>query len=129
VDPWTVGSIAEERVVAGPAGSVVVVRLEGEHDLTTAAAVRAALAGVDDGDGLVVDLQECAFVDSSIIAALLQARRQRLAFALVLPSDQDGAITRALTITGVAPLLGCCGSVDEALARLAASDGADGASP
>ena len=119
-DPWTVGSIETERVDGTPDGAVTVVRLVGEHDLTTVAALRAALTDVDDGDGLVIDLARCEFVDSSVIGTLLHARRDRPAFAVVLPANPEAVVTRALHVIGVVTLLGCCASLEAARRVVAA---------
>jgi len=136
VDPWIVGSIECERREDVPSGAVSVVRLVGEHDLTSVVEVRSALRDVADGDGLIVDLGECVFLDSSVIGALLHARRDRPAFAVVLPADPEAVVIRALHVTGVDAFLSCCASLDEARRVVAGPrqpavdgdrDGADGA--
>ncbi len=73
-----------------------------------------ALTDVDCDGAVIVDLGGCTFADSSIIAALLQARRERSAFAIVLPSDPASVVTRAFAITDVTAHLACCSSLDEA---------------
>ena len=106
------GTLAVELAERGRA-PYTIVRLGGEHDVATADAVRSALTV--DGDGaVIVDLGGCTFADSSIIAVLLQARRERSAFAIVLPSDPASVVTRAFAITDVTAHLACCSSLDEA---------------
>jgi anti-anti-sigma factor len=96
------------------AWSVSVVRLAGEHDLAGAEALGVALAEVADGEALIVDLTTCTFIDSSIIATLLRARRARPSFAVVVPDDEANPVVRALAVTGVAPFLNCVTSLEEA---------------
>ena len=76
--------------------------------------MRAALAEAADGEALIVDLRDCTFVDSSIIAALLLARQERAAFAVVLPADPASAVIRAFTIAGLSAHLPCSATLDDA---------------
>jgi anti-anti-sigma factor len=110
------GTMAVEQVAERGRAPCTVLRLAGEHDVATAGAVRDALADARDA-AVVVDLTGCTFADSSIIAALLQARRECPAFAVVLPSDPASAVVRAFTITDVTAHLACCASLDEARRR------------
>ena len=107
------GTLAVEQLAERGRAPCTIVRLGGEHDVATADAVRGALTDVDGG-AVIVDLGGCTFVDSSIIAALLQARRERSAFAIVLPYDPASVVTRAFAITDVTAHLACCSSLDEA---------------
>ena len=51
--------------------------MSGEHDLGTVSRVREALgAAAADGKAVLVDLSSATFVDSSILGALLEARRE-----------------------------------------------------
>jgi anti-anti-sigma factor len=53
---------------------VVVVRLQGEHDLSTAPGLSGRLRGfVNDGYGVVVDVGEAEFVDLAVVRALFEA--------------------------------------------------------
>jgi anti-anti-sigma factor len=61
-------------VWAEQAGTVRVVMLRGEHDVSTVMRLEAALAdAIAGGDGVVVDLTVCSFIDSGSVAALLTA--------------------------------------------------------
>ena len=111
------GTLAVEQMAERGRAPCTIVRLGGEHDVATADAVRGALSDVDGDAAVIVDLTGCTFADSSIIAALLQARRERSAFAIVLPSDPASAVVRAFTITDVTAHLACCASLDEARRR------------
>jgi anti-anti-sigma factor len=107
------GTLAVEQVAERGRAPCTVLRLGGEHDVATAGAVRDALADARDA-AVVVDLTACTFADSSIISTLLQARRERPAFAVVLPSDPASAVVRAFAITDVTAHLACCASLDDA---------------
>jgi anti-sigma B factor antagonist len=54
-------------------GSAWVVRLTGEHDLSTLANVRGQLGAVPSGEPLVIDLSETSFLDSSVLGAVVEA--------------------------------------------------------
>ena len=77
--------ILQTRMEANPivlddtAGDVVVVVVEGEHDIYTAPTLRERLEeALERGGGIVVDLTAATFVDSSVLGALLDARRRAL---------------------------------------------------
>jgi anti-sigma B factor antagonist len=89
---------------------VVVARLEGEHDIYTAPALRDRMYGViAEGTPLVVDLTGATFVDSSILGALLGARRRAheagLGFAVCCAHGMDPGVRRILDVTGLVPVL------------------------
>jgi anti-anti-sigma factor len=107
------GTLAVEQVTERGRAPCTVLRLGGEHDVATAGALRDALADADAA-AVVVDLTDCTFADSSIISVLLHARRERPAFAVVLPSDPTSAVVRAFDITDVTAHLACCASLHEA---------------
>src|SRR5215218_5605394 len=66
---------ANPIVLDDAAGDVVVVVVEGEHDIYTAPALRDRLdEAIGRGGGIVVDLTGATFVDSSVLGALLGAR-------------------------------------------------------
>ncbi len=78
-----------------------VVRLHGEHDVATAPALREAIALAEAaGDEVVLDFRACTFIDSSVIAELLRARRNR-PVQLVLSEASDDAVRRTLELCGV----------------------------
>lgn len=83
-----------------------VVELHGEHDLATREAVRVALASLRGN--LLVDLSECSFIGSTVIATIVEAA-QRLArdgyrLELVLPPP-DSQVGRTLALVGIHELL------------------------
>ena len=70
---------ANPIVLDDDAGDVVVVVVEGEHDIYTAPTLRERLdEAIGRGGGIVVDLTGATFVDSSVLGALLDARRRAL---------------------------------------------------
>jgi anti-sigma B factor antagonist len=82
-----------------------VITFKGEHDLNTAPELRGRLAAaIEDRVPVVVDLSGAAFVDSSILGAVLDARRQAhergLGFAVAL-SDGAQPVQRVLEVTGL----------------------------
>jgi anti-anti-sigma factor len=105
--------------VHSPRPGVALVALAGEHDLYSGDELRQAfeqsLAGCDH---LIVDLSSAEFIDSTIIAALLQtmkdATRLERKFNVVL--GPAPAVERILEVTGVIPLLGVVPTVERALA-------------
>jgi anti-sigma B factor antagonist len=95
------GEIALDRGNPG----LTVITFSGEHDLNTAPDLRERLArAVEDGVGVVVYLSGAAFIDSSIIGALLDARREAhergQGFAVAL-SDGAQPVERVLEVTGL----------------------------
>src|SRR5215212_11655429 len=97
-------------VLDDTAGDVVVVVIEGEHDIYTAPALRERLSeAIDRGGGIVVDLTGATFVDSSVLGALLDARRRALdsskGFVVCVGQTVEPGVQRILDITGLVPIL------------------------
>jgi anti-sigma B factor antagonist len=118
-------------------GDVRVVVVRGEHDIYTAPALRdrleEALGAGASGTapaGVVVDLSAATFLDSSILGALLEARRQALeagiGYVVCLGGEPEPGVERILEITGLVPVFPVLRSLDEALgaARSAPADAA-----
>jgi anti-anti-sigma factor len=86
---------------------VAVVVLRGEADLSLAAALRQTLAGCSASSMVLVEMSECTFMDSSVIATLLGAARELRSgdsrgLALIAPGTVP---RRMLEITGTADWL------------------------
>jgi anti-anti-sigma factor len=96
---------AEDVVIEREQGAWVLT-LRGEHDLSTATALRNSLRDVfDSGSAVVVDLSAVTFMDSSILNAILYGSERALTddehrFAVVLPPGPSVA-RRVLELTGV----------------------------
>lgn len=113
--------VGEVRRESGSEG-VETVLLEGEHDLGTLPQVREAFEAVSGESALVIDLSPATFIDSSILGAILDARRAAgesgSGFAVVC----DGAaepVRRVLEVTGLAEELPVHPNRDAALEALA----------
>lgn len=123
--PRSVDVVGEVR--NEPAGDrVEIVVLSGEHDLETVPLVREALGtAASGGKAVLVDLSSATFVDSSILGALLEARRAALedshGFA-VASSGEAEPVRRVLEVTGLADELPVHPTREAALAALDAQE-------
>ena len=102
------------------AGDVMVVDVEGEHDIYTAPALRERLdEALARGGGVVVDLTKATFVDSSVLGALLDARRRALegskGFVVCVGESVEPGVQRILDITGLVPVLPVLRGREEAI--------------
>lgn len=89
---------------------VVVVLVEGEHDIYTAPTLRERLEeALGRAQGMVVDLTGATFLDSSILGALLDARRRAqdagIGFVVSVGDEVEPGVQRILDITGLVPVL------------------------
>jgi anti-sigma B factor antagonist len=103
------------------APSVAEVTMHGEHDIGTAAMLQAALDEAIAHSSVIVDLSECAFIDSTVITLLLKAR-QRVSdrgeqMVIVLPPEQH-QVARVIEMTGLAEFLPIFQLRDDAIAAL-----------
>jgi anti-sigma B factor antagonist len=101
---------AHPIVLDDAAGDVIVVAIEGEHDIYTAPALRERLdEALERGGSVVVDLTRATFVDSSVLGALLDARRRALeagqGFVVCVGEAVEPGVRRILDITGLVPVL------------------------
>jgi anti-anti-sigma factor len=75
---------------------VAVVTLRGEHDLGTKTELSGALARACERPRVLVDLSECVFLDSSVLALLLAAHRTQVErdgrLELVIPSEAHAVL-------------------------------------
>jgi anti-anti-sigma factor len=116
--PDTPGSQPEIDIHSPQAG-VVLVALRGEHDLSSKAELSAALERASASEPLVVvDLGECSFIDSTVIAAIVacfaHAREHGRRLALVIPQS-DGIVARTAELSGLRALVPTFSSLAEAL--------------
>ena len=107
------------RIEPAPQEQAVLV-VEGELDMHSALQLQAAVKSADAPGGLVVDLSEVAFLDSSAVGTLLQAaattRAEGAGFAVVV-GERTQSRSR-LDLTGTSRVLNVCHDRDEALALL-----------
>jgi anti-anti-sigma factor len=83
------------------------VRLCGDHDLSTSGDLRNSLGSLE-GD-VLVDLTECTFIDSTAIGVLVlesQARVRRGQRLELLVPEGNAVIARAIEVSGVRGALG-----------------------
>ncbi len=109
------GEIALDHIEPG----VAVITFSGEHDLNTAPVLRKRLArALEQGDRVVVDLSGAAFVDSSILGAVLDARREAgergVGFAIAI-SNGARPVERVLDVTGLRSALPVHSSREDAV--------------
>ena len=119
---------ANPIVLDDAAGDVVVVVVEGEHDIYTAPTLRERLdEAIGRGGGIVVDLTGATFVDSSVLGALLAARRRALeakqGFVVCVGASVEPGVQRILDITGLTPVLPVVSERAAAIDSVRASDG------
>jgi anti-sigma B factor antagonist len=114
--------LAEVEVIQHAVAPVI--RIRGEIDLSNTASIRAQLIDAipHAAPGLVLDLTETSYLDSSGVRLLfdlaerLQARRQRLALVVT----QKALVRRVLVLTKLDDAVPLHESIDEALAAIAA---------
>lgn len=93
--------------------SLWVLRLVGEHDLSTAPLVEAAFERIEaSGTTVVVDLTDTSFIDSAVIGALIRPARRGKTLLLVAPR---GIARKTLDLVGIPELLRTFETRDEAL--------------
>ena len=112
---------AHPIVLDDAAGDVVVVVVEGEHDIYTAPTLRERLdEALERRGGVVVDLTKATFVDSSVLGALLDARRRAhdatQGFVVCVGDAVEPGVRRILDITGLVPVLPVVEGREEAVA-------------
>ena len=107
---------------------VVVVVVEGEHDNYTAPTLRERLEeALGRGGGIVVDLTAATFVDSSVLGALLDARRRAIeagqGYVVCVGDSVEPGVQRILDITGLVPVLPVLQGREEAIAAARSTNG------
>jgi anti-sigma B factor antagonist len=114
--------VGEVRRETGGDGIQIVV-LQGEHDLGTLPQVKEALDSASgDGQAVIIDLSPATFVDSSILGAMLEARRLAGEAGHGFAVASDGAsepVRRVLEVTGLAEELPVYPTREAALEALA----------
>ena len=116
--------IPQFEISSGPGPEdVYVVRVSGEVDMSHEEELRTELHAAVETDtrGIVVDLTECEFIDSSAIRALLLSREEKSpreggeSLAVAASSDQ---ILRILSVMGLDQVLPIEPTVEQAAAAL-----------
>jgi anti-sigma B factor antagonist len=122
---------ANPIVLEDAAEDVVVVVVEGEHDIYTAPTLRERLdEAIARSTGVVVDLTGATFVDSSVLGALLDARRRALdagqGFVVSVGDAVEPGVQRILDITGLVPVLPVVNGREAAIQAARGSNGSSG---
>ena len=107
-----------------------VVTLVGEHDAYSAERLESELTILlEEGEGIVVDLRDATFIDSTTLSVLLRARlraeKTSLGFALLLADREYTQVHQILDLTGLAPTFAIFEKLDIALAAVRAGRVAD----
>lgn len=107
--------------VGHAASGIAIVTVHGEHDLSSEAALRDAFDYAAAHSSVVIDLSDCSFMDSTVIAALLRTARSVQSkgdgFAIVIPSAQR-QLARIAEMTGLEDVISVHTSQDAAVASL-----------
>ncbi len=119
---------ANPIVLDDSADDVVVVVVEGEHDIYTAPTLRDRLdEALARGGGVVVDLTAATFVDSSVLGALLEARRRAMdagqGYVVCVGPAVEPGVQRILDITGLVPVLPVIDGRQQAIATARSANG------
>jgi anti-anti-sigma factor len=98
--------IKAELQTGGGSRFAAIVMLRGEHDIATAPGVELAIGSISGN--VLVDLSECAFLDSSILGVLIgtskKLERDGRYLEIVAPSE-NSMITRTLEVVGMRHLV------------------------
>lgn len=103
---------------SGAEGPVARLALAGELDLLAAPQVRSAFAALDDSTlrGVLVDLTETTFIDSTVLGVLVGAssrqRQKQRVFGIVCPSPSILAIFQITQLDTVLELFPTAASAD-----------------
>jgi anti-anti-sigma factor len=105
----TEGQIEVEHLTA----TTAVVMLRGEHDIYTVPTLRTRLGELHAQQlNVIIDLSSTAFLDSSVLGAMLgateQARGQGKEVAVVLGDPPTETVGRIFEVTGLAEVLPTC---------------------
>jgi anti-sigma B factor antagonist len=113
------------QVERSPDGVSLVV-LTGEHDLSTAPELTAAIEGaIGDSRGVVIDLDHAEFIDSAVLRVLIvgqqSAEAAGVGYAIALADSTGHAVRRLLELTGLDRKLNMATGRESAVALVLAS--------
>ena len=112
-----VGTVETERL----GDSLWVLKLAGEHDLSTAAAIDDALRRIAEcGTTVVVDLAQTSFIDSTVIGSLVRHADRDETLLLVAPAA--GRPRKVLDLVGMTSRMQAFETRDEALRAVPPED-------
>jgi anti-sigma B factor antagonist len=107
-----------------------VVALVGEHDAYSSGRLENEIGVLlEEGRGIVIDLSDTSFIDSTTLSVLLGARRRAeqasLGFVLLLPDAQYTQVHHILDLTGLGSSFATFANSEKALAAVRAGRAAD----
>ncbi|UJA20155.1 STAS domain-containing protein [Thermoleophilia bacterium SCSIO 60948] len=113
---------SEIRTDRDPSG-LAVIAVAGEHDLTTSEELKTQIeTAIGAGEPVVVDLGSATFVDSSILATLVDGGRRAgsagVGYALLIPPDAAAGVKRVVEVTGLHAAVEIATERDEAQRRV-----------
>jgi anti-sigma B factor antagonist len=117
--------MAEDQIeVEQLSETTAAVMLRGEHDLYTVPSIRERLAALHARElDVIIDLSQTAFLDSSVLGALLgateHARGQGKGVVVVLGDPPTETVARIFEVTGLGDVLVTRATRAEALAAVA----------
>jgi anti-anti-sigma factor len=117
--------LPEQKLTTESFGDVAVLTLRGDHDMTTAGDLRAAFdALLARSTGVVVDLTQVSFMDSSTLHALVSAREEALGAGkgIVIQLGAPAAVKRLMRLSGLDEVFPISDSRDQALRLLAGAE-------
>jgi anti-sigma B factor antagonist len=112
------------EITSTPSGGYCIVRVIGELDMAHEEELRAELNSAIESDqtGVLVDLSECVFIDSSGVRSLLLGQEAQAAtdsgnkgFAMVTSNEQ---VLRILSVMGVDKMIAVRPTIEEAITAL-----------
>jgi len=111
----------ESQVQVEQRDRVSLVRLIGEHDLSTQEQITSAIdAALQGGNDVVIDLRSASFIDSSTLQALVAGSRKATEAGkrLLLVIGEERAVVQVFELTGLLDSFDCADSPESAIARL-----------
>ncbi len=105
------------------APGLAVVRMRGEHDISTASELAQALEQAAAQSDVLVDLSECDFIDSTSIGLLIrtarkvQARDEQLVVVIPPTSNHVARVAQLVRLSELMPVKASCGDALASLQR------------
>lgn len=99
-------------------GTVAIVEVAGEIDLTNADELEVRLGALIGNSGLVLDLNGVTFVDSAALHVLFRLARRLGRDGFGIAADMNAVVSRALAIVELSSVATVCESVDGCLSAV-----------
>jgi anti-anti-sigma factor len=111
--------VGVSRVEDGPL-AFAIFRVTGDNDAYDADILERALeAARPDAHGVVIDLREASFVDSTFVGVMLvEAKNREQRLAVVVPQERSNAVSRLFELAHLADALPVYRDLDQGLAAV-----------